>query len=81
MIKTLSKYIKEYKLATVLTPLVMVLEVIFETVIPVFMGWIIKYGINGNNGNGDMSYILKMGGIMVVLVILAFVSGVLGAVF
>ena len=81
MIKTLSKYIKEYKLATVLTPLFMVLEVIFETVIPVFMGWIIKYGINGNNGNGDMSYILKMGGIMVVLVILAFVSGVLGAVF
>ena len=81
MIKTLSKYIKEYKRATVLTPLFMVLEVIFETVIPIFMGWIVQYGITGNNGTGDMPYILKMGGIMVVLVILAFFSGVMGAVF
>ena len=81
MIKTLSKYIKEYKSATVLTPMFMVLEVIFETVIPIFMGWIIQYGIKGNNETGDMPYILKMGGIMFVLVILAFISGVMGAVF
>ena len=81
MIRTLSKYIKEYKKATFLTPMFMVLEVIFETVIPIFMGWIIQYGIKGNNETGDMPYILKMGGIMFVLVILAFVSGVMGAVF
>ena len=81
MIRTLSKYIKEYKKATFLTPMFMVLEVIFETVIPIFMGWIIQYGIKGNNETGDMPYILKMGGIMFVLVVLAFISGVMGAVF
>lgn len=81
MIRTLSKYIKEYKKATFLTPMFMVLEVIFETVIPIFMGWIIRYGIKGNNETGDMPYILKMGGIMFVLVVLAFISGVMGAVF
>ena len=59
----------------------MVLEVIFETIIPLLMGWIVKYGIEGNNGAGDMNYILKMGGIMTVLVIFAFISGILGAAF
>lgn len=59
----------------------MVLEVIFETIIPLLMGWIVKYGIEGNDGAGDMNYILKMGGIMTVLVILAFISGILGAAF
>ena len=59
----------------------MVLEVIFETIIPLLMGWIVKYGIEGNGGAGDMNYILKMGGIMTVLVILAFISGILGAAF
>lgn len=59
----------------------MVLEVIFETIIPLLMGWIVKYGIEGNSGAGDMNYILKMGGIMTVLVIFAFISGILGAAF
>ena len=59
----------------------MVLEVIFETIIPLCMGWMVKYGIEGNEGQGDMDYILKMGGIMAVLVVLSFASGVLGAVF
>ncbi|MBR5066210.1 MAG: ABC transporter ATP-binding protein, partial [Lachnospiraceae bacterium] len=81
MFRTLAKHVKNYKLASVLTPLFMVLEVIFETIIPLCMGWIVKYGIEGNDGAGDMDYILKMGGIMTVLVILAFISGILGAAF
>ena len=81
MFLTLAKHVKNYKLASVLTPLFMVLEVIFETIIPLCMGWIVKYGIKGNDGAGDMDYILKMGGIMTVLVILAFISGILGAAF
>ena len=81
MFRTLSKHLKQYTLPSILTPLFMVLEVIFETIIPLCMGWIVKFGIGGNNGNGDMNYILKMGGIMTVLVILAFISGILGAAF
>ncbi len=81
MFRTLSKHLKNYTLPSILTPLFMVLEVIFETIIPLLMGWIVKYGIEGNDGAGDMNYILKMGGIMTVLVILAFISGILGAAF
>ena len=81
MFRTISKHVKDYTKYSVLTPLFMVLEVIFETVIPMCMGWMVDLGINGNNGAGDMDYILKMGGIMVVLVILAFICGILGAVF
>ena len=81
MFRTISKHVKNYTVHSVLTPLFMVLEVIFETIIPMCMGWMVDNGINGNSGNGDMNYILKMGGIMIVLVILAFISGILGAVF
>ena len=81
MLITLSKHLGKYKLPSVLTPFFMVLEVIFETIIPLCMGWIVKYGIEGNDGAGDMDYILKMGGIMTVLVILSLISGILGAAF
>ena len=81
MLITLSKHLGKYRLPSVLTPLFMVLEVIFETIIPLCMGWIVKYGIEGNDGAGDMDYILKMGGIMTVLVILSLISGILGAAF
>ena len=81
MFRTLSKHLKQYTLPSILTPLFMVLEVIFETIIPLCIGWIVKFGIGGNDGAGDMDYILRMGGIMTVLVILAFISGILGAAF
>ena len=81
MFRTLSKHLKNYTLPSILTPLFMVLEVIFETIIPLLMGWIVKFGIEGNNGAGDMNYVLKMGGVMTILVILALISGILGAAF
>jgi len=80
-ISQLSKHLREYTLSSILTPLFMVLEVIFETIIPIGMGNMVTYGIEGNNGAGDMDYILKMGGIMLLLVAGAFASGILGAVF
>ena len=81
MFRTLSKHLKNYTLPSILTPLFMVLKVIFETIIPLLMGWIVKFGIEGNNGAGDMNYVLKMGGVMTILVILALISGILGAAF
>ncbi|MCR5848147.1 MAG: ABC transporter ATP-binding protein/permease [Lachnospiraceae bacterium] len=81
MFKTLLKHVKNYSLPSILTPVCMILEVIFETIIPMCMGLMVTYGIEGNDNTGDMDYILKMGGIMVILVIGALVSGILGAVF
>lgn len=81
MIKTLAKYLKGYRVTSVLTPLFMVLEVIFETIIPACMGWMVSYGINGNNGAGDMDFVKGMGFIMLILAILGLISGVYGGVY
>lgn len=74
MIKTLSRYIKEYKKATILTPIFMIVEVIMEIIIPLLMGYIVNVGIE----NGDMNYIYKVGAIMVVCAGISFAGGVLG---
>ena len=52
MIKTLAAQIKEYKAASILTPLCMIGEVIMETLIPLMMASIIDYGVE----KGDIRY-------------------------
>ncbi len=50
MIKTLAKQIKEYKSASLVTPIFMILEVAMEMVIPLLMASIIDDGVE----TGDM---------------------------
>ena len=45
MIKTLAKQIKEYKSASLVTPIFMILEVAMEMVIPLLMASIIDDGV------------------------------------
>lgn len=45
MIKTLAAQIKEFKKASVLTPVFMILEVVFEMLIPLMMASIIDDGV------------------------------------
>lgn len=45
MIKTLAAQIKEFKKDSVLTPIFMILEVLFETMIPFLMASIIDKGV------------------------------------
>lgn len=66
MIKTLAKRVGEFKKASVITPLFMVLEVLMEVIIPWLMALLIDNGINGNNGEGNLTYILIIGGLLVV---------------
>ena len=80
MIKRLLKEVKEYKAASILTPIFMIGEVIFETLIPFIMGLIINNGINGNNGKGDTNYIVMMGVIMFVFALLGLVAGMGGGI-
>lgn len=68
---------KKYWLNTFLSPLVMIGEVVMETVIPFFMSKIIDIGIT----NRDMTYVLKTGGIMVVCAIISLCFGAGGARF
>ncbi len=49
MFKTLLKQIGDYKRETILTPILVILEVIMEVIIPMMMAAIIDYGLKGQN--------------------------------
>lgn len=72
MNRKLFKSIREYKKQSVLAPLFVVLEVFMEVLIPFQMAKIIDNGIN----NGDLSYIVIMGVILVAMAMLALYFGV-----
>lgn len=74
MIRTLLKEVKEYKAASIVTPLFMILEVLMETVIPFLMASIIDKGVE----TGDIHHIYKVGGIMVVAAFIGLVAGMAG---
>lgn len=74
MLKTLKAYIREYKKASVITPIFMILEVIMETLIPLLMASIIDNGVE----KGDMRHIVLMGVLMTVLALGGLVAGMLG---
>lgn len=46
MLKTLLKEVKEYKRASIVTPVFMIVEVLMETLIPFLMASIIDEGVN-----------------------------------
>ena len=73
MLKKLAKYVKEYKKATILTPVFVVLEVVMEVIIPLLMARIIDVGIQ----NGDVHYILEMGVLLIIAAILSLTFGML----
>lgn len=70
--KNILKYLKDYKKETVLGPLFKLLEASFELIIPLVMAQIIDVGIR----NKDVSYVLKMIGIMVLLGIVGLVCSI-----
>lgn len=74
MLKTLGAHIKEYKKASVITPLFMIAEVIMETLIPLLMASIIDDGVE----KGNMKHIVLMGILMTVLALGGLVAGMLG---
>ena len=77
MLKKLFPYMGGYKRLALITPLLMILEVACELALPRFMANIVDVGIV----QGDLNYILKMGGIMLVLALCSMTCGMLGAKF
>lgn len=73
MIKRLSKSIREYKKASLLSPIFVSLEVLMEVLIPTFMAYLVDYGID----RGNMRYIVKMGLVLVLLAIVSLFFGVM----
>ena len=74
MIKTLARQIKEYKRASLVTPIFMIMEVAMEMVIPLLMASIIDDGVQA----GDMKHIFVIGCYMVLAAIVGLFAGVMG---
>ena len=72
MNKKLLRSDREYKKQSVLAPILVILEVLMEVLIPLEMAKIIDVGI----ANGDMSYIIQRGVILVAMAMLSLFFGV-----
>ncbi len=75
MLKTLLAEVKEFKKASILTPLFAFAEVIMEMIIPLLMASIIDKGVN----LGDTHHIYVIGAWMVVTAICSLTFGCLAA--
>ncbi len=75
--KSLLKYIKDYKKESVLAPLFKMLEASFELMVPLVMASIIDRGITDN----DTPHIVKMGLILVLLAAVGLISAVTAQYF
>lgn len=71
MIKKLSKFIGQYKLPTILTPILVALEVVMEVIIPLVMAELIDKGVYA----GEMNIIYKLGLQLVILAMLSLLFG------
>ena len=77
VVKVLAREIKEYKTASVLTPVFMILEVVVEMMIPLLMARIVDDGVNG----GSMTVIVKVGTMMLLLALAGLFTGIGGGMF
>ena len=77
MIKRLLQEVKEYKWASLATPVFMIAEVVLEMMIPLLMASIIDDGVE----KGDMTHIYQVGALMLVAAVLGLTAGVLGGRF
>ncbi len=68
---------KRYIINTILSPVVMIGEVVMEVIIPFIMAKIIDVGIAGK----DLPFVARYGGIMIGLAVISLTCGVLGTRF
>lgn len=76
--RKLIKYLKHYKLQSILAPLFKLLEASFELIVPLVVAAIINNGIDGGEGT---KYIIKMCLILVLLGVVGLVSAVAAQYF
>ena len=75
MIKTLAAHVKEYTKPSIITPILMIGEVLMETIIPLLMASIVNDGIK----KGNMTHIFLTGVLMIVMALCSLGFGVGGA--
>lgn len=77
MFKTIFSHVGKYKKQAILSPVTIIGEVFMEVLIPAVMAMIIDNGIK----KGNIGYVAKMGGLMVVMSICSLCFGALAARF
>ena len=77
VLKTLGAQVKEFKRASIITPICMMVEVIMEMVIPLMMASIVDDGIQA----GNLNHIYLMGALMVVAAAISLTAGLGGGYF
>lgn len=73
----LARFLKNYKLQSVLAPLFKMLEATFELLVPIVMAKMIDVGIK----NSDLPYIYKMGLILVAFGVLGLITSLIAQYF
>lgn len=73
MVNHITAAIRDNKKASILAPIFVCVEVLFEVLIPVVMAIFIDKGIDA----GDQGEILRLGGILIVMAVCALIFGVL----
>ena len=73
MLKTLLKQVKQYKTASLLTPVFIMLEVVLDVLIPFVTAKLIDYGISA----GHMPSVYKYGAIMLVMAFLSMIAAIM----
>ena len=77
ILRSLLKYLRNYKKETVLAPLFKLLEASFELFVPLVMAAIIDHGI----GQADGVYVLKMGCVLIALGLIGLVCSITAQYF
>lgn len=75
--KTLVRYLKPYRLQAILAPLFKMLEATFELLVPLVMARLIDIGI----ADHDKAYVLKMGGMLLLLALVGLAASVTAQYF
>lgn len=78
MLRKLGAYVKEYKIFAVLTPLVMIGEVVMEVLIPLVMADMVDVGIRGQ---ASVKYVAQRGVLMIAMSLFSLLCGALGGFF
>lgn len=78
MIKTIASKTKGYRLVSLMSPLMILIEVIMEVQLPFVMSEMVNTGIEGGAG---MAYIVRQGIKMICMAIISLISGALAARF
>ena len=77
MVKDLTPYLKKYRRASLISPVLMIAEALIEVRIPFLMAKIVDVGIPAKN----LSYVLQTGGLMLLMAIISLLCGAISSRF